>query len=56
MTHYQEKKNQSIETDPEITEMTELADKNVNKAIINVINIVKDIREKITKTEKWKNT
>lgn len=33
--------------------MTELADKNVNKAIISVINIVKDVREKITKTEKW---
>lgn len=30
------KKKQSIETDPEITEMKELADKNVNRAIINV--------------------
>ena len=28
---------QSIETDPEITEMKELADKNVKRAIINVI-------------------
>ena len=37
MNHYQGgKKKQSIETDPEITEMKELADKNVNRAIINV--------------------
>ena len=37
MTYNQgKKKKQSIETDPEITEMKELADKNVNRAIINV--------------------
>ena len=36
MTHNQgKKKQQSIETDPEITEMKEIADKNVDRAIIN---------------------
>lgn len=39
MTPYQGSKNQSKATDPEMTEMKKLADKNVNKAIINIINI-----------------
>lgn len=42
MTHYQEKINKEIETDLEMTEIMEIAGKTV-KAIINIINILKDL-------------
>lgn len=35
MTHNEEKKNQSIETDPKLTQMSELADK-TGQAVITV--------------------
>ena len=40
MTHKQEK-CQSIELDPEMTEMMELADKDCKTAILNIINMPK---------------
>lgn len=52
MTHYQGEKNQSIETDPEMREMMELSDENVNNTIKNVIHILKDIRGNIIKTKR----
>lgn len=34
---YTQEKNHSIETDPEITDMTELADEDLKTAIINML-------------------
>lgn len=41
MTHNQ-KKNQAIETDPEIVEMMKLADKDLTTAIINIVHIFRE--------------
>lgn len=37
MTHNEEEKNQSIETDPKLTQMSELADKNRSSSYYNCI-------------------
>lgn len=47
MTHTQEKKNHSIETDSQITQILELAEKNLTVAIINMFE---DVKEKIANT------
>lgn len=44
LTHTQEKKNHSIETDSQITQILELAEKNFTVAIINMFE---DVKEKI---------
>lgn len=47
MTHTQEK-NQPIETDPKMTEVMELADKDFKISIINRIRIFKDVKENMS--------
>lgn len=51
------KKNQSIETEPEMTKMMILTDKNFKTAIINLLKNVEENMHKIKKTmENMKKT
>lgn len=40
------KKNQTIETDPEMTQMVRLTDRDIKTANINVHNMLKDLKKK----------
>lgn len=46
MAHNQET-NQSIETDPEITEITELVDDSLRATTVNIVNKLEDVKENI---------
>lgn len=46
MAHNQET-NQSIETDPEITKITELVDDGLRVTTVNIVNKLEDIKENI---------
>ena len=46
MAHNQEI-NQSTETDPEITEITELVDDNLKATTVNIVNKLEDVKENI---------
>lgn len=48
MTHNQ-KKNQATETDPEIIEMMNLADKDITTAIINTVHIFREADKHINR-------
>lgn len=46
MAHNQET-NQSTETDPEITEITELVDDSLRATTVNIVNKLEDVKENI---------
>lgn len=44
---YNKEKNQSIENNPEKTQMTELADKDIKTLIINIFHMFKKLKKKV---------
>lgn len=50
------KKNQSLEIDPEITETTEIGDKDIRTAFISMFYMFKKVEENMTRQGKKRKT